>query len=295
MGAQCFVHVGGSASGGSFGANNTNITSVDTSLTAQSFGAAASSTFIQLATGAPSDPLRHDHPLCALLILIAAVSNIVIRVLIFSVFLHKWEGAKPSIVFSKKIVLKFRNGEPVLQLRVAAPTSPTLQVVTCEMYTTVVIKTMEGEHFGRVEKLKVRCPNNLFIPSFITHALNKDSSLRNHWMQHGTIPKGFLVVKVGLYDPLTSRYISAVNFYNSRANVHLFQTFKDTVNVGFGSAYKNLTSGTGSIHVQVDCENFEQVQKQIIVERGPTKTSGAETKINIQEKIHHLVVPSEHV
>ena len=292
-GAQCFVHVGGGSggSGGSGGANNTNITSIDTISTAPNFGAAASSTFIQLATGAPSDPLRHDHPLCALLILIAAVSNIVIRVLIFSVFLHALEGAKPSIVFSKKLVLKIRNGEPVFQLRLAAPTSPTLQVVNCDMYTTMVVKTAEGEQFGRVTKLPVTCPNNLFVPSFITHALNKNSSLKNHWVQHGNIPKGFLVVKIGLYDPLTSQYFSAVHLFNLRASVYLFQTFKDTVNVGLRGAYKNLTNGTGSsVHVQVDCENFEQVQPQIILKRGPTKQSsdGAETKVIIQEKTASL-------
>ena len=107
-------------------------------------------------------------------------------------------------------------------------------------------------------------------------------------MQHGTLPKGYLVVKVGLYDPLTSQYISAVNCFSLRANVHLFQNFKDTLKVGLHGAYKNLISGTGPIHVQVDCENFEHVQKQIVVERGPTNTSGADTKVNIQENTASL-------
>ena len=184
------------------GENNMTYTSrinmSNRSTSGHNFGQAFTSTFIQLATGVPSDPIKHDHPVCAFFILICAVSNIIIRVLVFSVGLHALETSKPSIIFSKKIILKIRNGQPVFQFRAVAPTAHTLQILNCKMYFTYMEKTTEGEMHAQVDQLPIIFPSNLFCPIFMTHRLDTKSLLKNHWLQYNSIPRGFILMQLGL-------------------------------------------------------------------------------------------------
>ena len=237
------------------------------------FSAAFSSTVIQLSTGVPADPLRHDRPGCAFFILIAAICNIVIRVLIFSIGLHALEKAKPAIVFSKHIVLTLRNGEPILQLRFAAPTAPALQVMNCTLYSTIVVKTMEGENFGQITELTTAVPSHVICPSFITHTLDSKSVLKMHWLQHNRLPDGYLVVKIGLYDTIKSQYVMAVNTYNLKRDVRLFHSFDDTLVTSMKTAVEK------GIDCEVNCQGFDSVTP--IQMEGAVVVGGGGVKVDV--------------
>ena len=129
------------------------------------FGSAFTSTFIQLSTGVPSDPLRQDRAVCALLILMTSVANIFLRVLVFSVGLHALERAKPNIVFGSQMILKRRDKGVVLQVRVCAPSAPALQVLQCKLYLVSGKISDEGEKFGSVTELATSTTPTLIVPS----------------------------------------------------------------------------------------------------------------------------------
>jgi hypothetical protein len=217
------------------------------------------STAIQLATGTPSNPLRHDLPYCAVLTLIVSFSNVILRVLVFVVGLHALEKAKPNIVFSSKMVLMMRNNVPTLQFRCAAPSSPALQILDLKVTFSSIRTTKEGETHANINTLHCHTPPFITGPVFISHSLNIDSPLKQSWIKNGHLPaKHLILVKLGLFDKIKSQYIEAIRVYHMHRDVVPFHTFTDTIEIGLFAAHASDKD------LVVNGAEFQKTQPQVV-------------------------------
>ncbi len=206
------------------------------------FDQALSSSFVQLATGSPSDPMRYDSPTCAILILLASATNLFFRVVVFSVFLHMLERAKPSVFFSPQLCLFLRNGRPVIQARMVAPSAVCMHVKSCEWNLVMPTRTIEGTVYGQIEKLSSHIPPFLAMPICTTHTIDEHSCLWQYFAEHGTLPPATIVIKVGLWDVVSSQYSQVIRAFTLKRDVRMFRHFDDTIRKGISSAWTENTS-----------------------------------------------------
>ena len=205
---------------------------------ARTFNQALSSSFVQLATGSPSDPMRYDSSACAVLTLLASAINLFFRIVLFSVFLHMLERAKPRVIFSPQLCMFLRNGQPVIQARMICPSVVAMHVKSCEWTMVMRHRTIEGEVYGRIEKLSAHCPPFLAMPICTTHTINEHSQIWQHFAEHGSLPGAIITIKVGLWDVVSSQYCQLIRAFSLKRDLRMFRHFDDTIPVGLAEAWK---------------------------------------------------------
>ena len=205
-----------------------------------SFGQAVTSTIVQVGTGIPSDPLRHDLFHCALMIMVASIFNVIMRILVFSAFLHAIEQAKPEVQFTDKIICNLREGVPVLQVRAVAEPCQSLQVQHVSWKSTSSYKSVEGEVYFKHQDLEVHSPQFVALPLTMTHRLDEKCPIAHYFSQVGSLPKGVnIVITMGLWDLQKCRYFQVMRVYRLTTDLKVDYVFANTVQNTLVSAAKN--------------------------------------------------------
>ena len=214
-----------------------------------SFGQALSSAMVQIGTGSPADPLQQYIPHCALLIMLAAAANVVMRVLVISAFLHAMEKSKPEIKFSNKMVC---NIAMVFQscnsccCSLRPINSDTKMCMACFIW----YKTL-GETFCSNTRSFKATALHFFLCLALRHTRWTTPVLWPGILLQSKMPTNiFIVVSMGLWDVAKCRYFETSMRYSLDRDVAMGMTFENTVVRGF-------VTGAHEDAPQINLRNFE--------------------------------------
>lgn len=204
------------------------------------FGQALSSAIVQVGTGSPADPLRQHLSHCALLIMFAAAANVVMRVIVFSAFLHAVEKAKPEVVFTEKIVCNVREGVPVLQIRALAPAAHSLQIQSCAWRLSFAHTTVEGQHQYKHAAVKSHSPAFMALPMTSTHKMDHDCPIYQHFAATGEMPTNInVIISLAIWDVAKCRYFEQSRTYSLDRDIAVGFEFEDTLEVSLIAAARD--------------------------------------------------------
>ena len=104
--------------------------------------------------------------------------GLILNVFLFSIVVTKFQQPQADVIFSEKAVLTTRDAVPVLMFRIGNKRCNRVYLPTLVVSLMHRRKTVEGESFVEMLRLKVRQPASMAGALTVCHVIDQDSPLR---------------------------------------------------------------------------------------------------------------------
>jgi uncharacterized membrane protein YgcG len=165
---------------------------------------ASSSDFTGPTTVDDDDGNNNNKAFCGVVLSLNAFLQVAFRSVVLAVMVNKLTKITPRLYFTPKCVVNFRDGVPVLMMRILNAQGTLLELSQIHAQWVLPHTTREGEHHGSLHDLQMTAFIRMRSPTSLSHKIDRSSPLHGQRLDR---LRGAIFVTVHFWDPANQREV----------------------------------------------------------------------------------------
>ena len=176
------------------------------------------------AAAAVSAAATNNKAFCGIVLSLNAFLQVAFKSVVFAVMVNKLTKITPRLYFTPKCVINFRDGVPVLMMRILNAQGTLLELSQIHAQWVLPHTTREGEHHGSLHDLRMKAFIRMRSPTSLSHIIDHSSPLHGQRLDR---LRGAIFVTVHFWDPANQREVRHSAKYSLPDDLRFNHRFAD--------------------------------------------------------------------